>query len=517
MKSKKVILIYPSYDPDNPYPDFNTDKMKKQPLGVLALGSYIKSVGYDVKFYEGREHYKEDLRKAIIEEAKNALCVGFSVMTSQIKHAYLLSKELKELYPDLNIVWGSIHPTLYPEQTIEPDYIDYVIIGEAEHRFEQLLKYFGDEKVNINSIENLVWKNKNGAIVKNPVGPPVDVNKLPDPDYSLLNMDTFLKGPFWNYLDYKIERLFDLLTSRGCPYNCRFCATTLPAFKKWRPISAERVNNLIDIAVNKYKATHIQMNDDFFFGDKDRVYAIIEHIKKRKYKITWEALATVPLFKSYFTDDLLRQYKESGGIVIGMGVESGSDRILKHINKPQTVEEVMHAIRRCKEFDIIPKVSFITGIPGETHEEAVMTVKLIARIFEENPRTSFFVPGLFRPYPGADLYKECIKMGFKEPKTLEDWCNYELHDNYFVKPEDLPWVEHPEFHINVPFVAFNYVYYKFNKDRIKLPISRKIAGKISELRMEKDWWKFPYEYKFTLWKKGLEKNPFLKKMIQKFT
>jgi len=515
--SKKIIIVYPSYDPDNPRPDFNTDKMKKQPIGAFILASYIKSIGYNVLLLDGRKYYKNEFKDLLIKEAADSFCVGFSVMTCQIKHSYNLSKELKKRYPGLYIVWGGIHPTLFPEQTINPDFIDFVINGEGEYAFEKLLAVLKEPNPDFLNILNLVWKKEDGTVEVNPLEPPIDINDLPDPDFSLIDIEMYMEGPFWNYFEYEVERLFDLNTSRGCPYRCRFCATTLPAFKKWRPLSAKRVNNLIDLAVNKYNAKHIWFVDDLFFCNKDRVYEILHHIKKQKYNFTWEALTTIPFFRKYFTDDLLRLMRETGFIVMGMGIESGSDRVLKIIRKPQTVESIMHAIRRCKQFDIIPKPSFITGIPGETEEEAVQTIKLIARIAEECPRTSFYVPSVFRPYPGTELYQECIENGFEEPQSLEEWLQYKLHDNYFIHPKDLPWVENPKFHINVPYVTYNYVHFKYYKDKNNLPISRKIAGKLAELRIEKDWWRLPYEYKFTIWKKRLEKRPNLKKIIRKFT
>jgi len=513
----KIILVYPSYDPDNPYPDFYTDKLKQIPLGVFLLASYIKNIGYDVKLLDGRAFDKSEFSKMLFKESEDAFCVGFSVMTSQIKHSYFLSKELKKLYPDLHIVWGGIHPTLFTEQTIQSDYVDYVIYGEGEYSFEKLLSHLKKSNKDLSSIENLVWQKYDGTVVINPLGSPIDINALPDPDYSLLDMVLFLKGPFYNYFEYKIERLFDLITSRGCPYKCRFCATTLPAFNRWRPLTAKRVNNLIDKAVNEFNAKHIAFIDDLFFGNKKRIYEILDHIKTKKYDITWEAMAAIPLFKTFFTDDLLRKVRDSGCIVLGMGIESGSNRVLKIINKNQTVDSIMYAIRRCKQFDIIPKTSFITGIPGETDKESIQTIKLIARIIEEYDRTSFLVPSVFRPYPGTDLYQECIEMGFKEPKNLEEWFKYELHDNYFIQPKDLLWVKNPKFHINIPYVSYNYVYYKYYKDKNNLPLSRKIAGKIAELRIDKNFWALPYEYKFTLWKKKLDKKPWLKKLIRKIT
>jgi len=514
--SKKIILVYPSYDPDNPYPDMDTDKMRKQPIGAFILASYIKSVGFDVKLIDCRLYSKKHIEDLLLSESKDALCVGFSVMTSQIKHAYNLSKLLKQNYPELCLVWGGIHPTLYPEQSIKPDFIDFVIRGEGEYGFEKLLNYIQEGNTNYKEVENLVWLN-NGSFSQNEVIYPTDINKIPDPDYSLLDMETYMKGPFWNYFEKDIERLFDISTSRGCPYNCTFCATTIPAFKKWRPLSAERVNNLIDIAVTRYGAKHIWFVDDFFFGDKKRIYDILYHLKEKKYDLTYEALTTVQLFRNYFTDDLLKLLRETGLIVLGMGIESGSERMLKLLRKPQTIDSIMHAIRRCKEFDIIPKPSFMTGMPEETDEETVMTLKLIEKIYNEWPRTSFYIPSIFRPYPGTKLYEKCIELGFNEPKSLEDWLSYKLHDNYFIQPKDLPWVKNPKFHINIPYIAFNYLHYRYFGSDKSYPLSRKFVGKLALFRFKHDFWKFNFEHNFTKMKKSLEKKPFLRKLIRKIT
>ena len=136
-KSNKIVFLYPTYDPDNPNPDFASDKMKKQPIGVFTLASYIKHIGYDVELLDSRRYYKEEIRQMIIDECKDAFAVGLSVMTCQITQSYRFSKELKEIYPDLHIIWGGIHSTLFPEQCIRPDFIDFVVNGEGEYCFEK--------------------------------------------------------------------------------------------------------------------------------------------------------------------------------------------------------------------------------------------------------------------------------------------------------------------------------------------------------------------------------------------
>ncbi|HDY87465.1 MAG TPA: B12-binding domain-containing radical SAM protein [bacterium] len=520
--TNKIVFLYPTYDPDNPNPDFASDKMRKQPIGVFALASYVRSIGYDVVLLDGRLFHKKVMHQKIIDECRDAFAVGFSVMTCQIQQAYDYSKMLKKLYPDLWVIWGGIHPTLFPEQCIKPDFVDFVVNGEGEYCVEQLLRMLkkNDTKswLTIGLIDNLVWENPLGLIFINPLGKPIDINELPDPDYSMIPMKVYMEGPFWNYFDYEVERLFDICTSRGCPYKCTFCATTLPAFSTWRALTAERVNSLIDLAVTKFNAKHIWFTDDLFFVSKKRAVAIMEHIIDKKYDITWEALTTINLFKNILTDDVLALMKKSGGIVLGMGAESGSDRILKIINKPQqTRETIMYAMKQCNKHGIIPKPSFLTGIPGETHDEAKETIKLIADIAEVCPKTSFYVPSVFRPYPGTALYEECIKLGFKEPETLEAWLKYEFHDNYFIKPKDLPWIKDPGFHINIPYVTYNYLHYNLFGDKKNKPISRKIAGRLANLRIKRDIWAFPYEYKITRMKKNLEKIPLFNKLVRLVT
>ncbi|MFA4872280.1 MAG: cobalamin-dependent protein, partial [Patescibacteria group bacterium] len=208
----KILLIYPKFHKV----DFDA---KSFPLGLLSMGTILKQKGYEVELIDFLvESNPMELLKNELDD--NVLSVGISVMTPQILNAIEISEYVKKYNKNIAVVWGGIHPTLFPDQTIINPFIDYLIIGEGEISFLKLLKYFNGQE-DINNIGGLIYK-KDGQIIKNFEKDLIDLNDLPILDYSLLSPKT-LK--------------FDLMilnTSRGCPYRCTFCVNISLHNRAWR-------------------------------------------------------------------------------------------------------------------------------------------------------------------------------------------------------------------------------------------------------------------------------------------
>lgn len=514
---KKVVLVFPSYDPGNPYPDYYTEEMTNRiPMGLISMATYAKTHGYGVIFIDGRNYQKEEIRQRVWDAAKDALCVGFSVMTPQIRHAYFLTKVAKESNPKIPVVWGGIHPTLFPEQTCRDPHVDFVIQGEADYAFTEFLDCLSEKRDHYSEIKNLVYKDGQN-IYMNPIGSPIDMNNLPDPDYEILEMDKYIPHAFFNYDKKSFFRCFDIHTSRGCHYHCSFCATILPAFKCWRPLSPERVIGLIELGLKKYKADYLWFVDDYFFGKKTRAIEIFKEMKKRHINIPWETSARVNIFGKYLDDESLRLMKDTGCHCLGIGIESGSERVLQILNKHITIPQIFHTMELCKKYNIIPKCFFMTAIPGETVKDAIETIKLIFEILKVNDRALVYTPGIFRPYPGTDIYQEAKRGGFKEPESLESWDNLKYGYDYYVDENDIPWADDPTWYINMPFFLYNLLHYRRNLNNPNYSLLRKIAGRIAEFRLKHNFWYFSLETYATKIKKNLEKKPLLKKIVKRLT
>lgn len=537
---KKIILFFPSCNPTYKGADLKFE-MPGVPTGVVSLAAFIEKHGYEVKIIDGRIYDKKTIKEMMYSEiSKNSdeILFGISVMTSQVNHAFSLSKEIKQKYPKIPIVWGGIHPTLYPEQTIKSKYVDYVIIGEGEFGFLELIHTLNESiqkdaahdqytlnkkskkilyrnffNTDFSHVSNLGYMNKN-RIILNPQKSVMNVNELPDPAYHLLDIEKYVdRSVYFFDINQKNKRSIDLITSRGCPYRCSFCTNTLQNFKRWRPFNADRVNNMIDYMVNNFKIKHILFFDDYFFGSRDRVINILNHIIEKKYNLTWEAMARVNLFTTnYFNDEMLSLLKRSGCVQLRMGIESGSQRVLGVLKKDITLEQARIAQKTCRKYGIQTFLFFMGGIPGETRKEFYQTIDFMVELKKIHPGSNVQGPGLFRPYPGTELYEACKQSGFIEPKSLESWAKASLSESFGINPKDISWVDFAKEVDIAGMSLFNYMYgYSHKAKKVRMSIPRTLLYYFSVFRISLHFFKIPIETWLFKLKRAFEKTTSLQK------
>ena len=494
MENEKIIIFYPSSSPDIPTKEVDFDRYKSVPMGILSIATYLKENGYKVKIIDARTCSKKETIEAIDKDINETLCLCVSATTIQLKHALRVCDYVKGKDKDLPILFGGIHPILYPEQTIMEPAIDYVVSGEGEYAILALMEFLKGRNKHIDKIKGLVYK-KNGKPIFNPLQHGIDPNELPLPDYTILDIEKYIERDFVTNLG-KVRKMrgLDIVTSRGCPWRCTFCTNTMEVFKGWRCLKLEKVLHLMDSLIEKYNLEHIWFADDMMFANKNRVIEIAKHMIEKAHNVTWEANAKIDMFRRDFDDKSLALLKKSGCYALRMGMESGSDRILKMIKKDATVSDIIHSTEQCEKFGIMPVGNFICGFPTETKEEVIQTGKLILKLKEISPHGLFFSPGILRPYPGTELYDVCLKYGYKEPKTLREWANKEYQIGLFVEPHDLPWIKDPDWLLN--FQVYFYILTVMKTHQLtkkKLSPAWKFFGKIAEYRLNKNFWKFSIE------------------------
>jgi radical SAM superfamily enzyme YgiQ (UPF0313 family) len=515
---KDILIFYPSSSPDIPAKEVDFERYKSVPIGILSIATYLKHNGYNVKIIDGRACSKKESFEAIKRRINNLSCLCVSATTVQLKHALRVCDAVKEIDKDLPILFGGIHPIMYPLQTIRDPSIDYVVYGEGEYAILHLMKYLEGKIKDISKIKGLVYK-KNGKPVMNPMQPGIDPNELPLPDYTLLDIEKYIEREFVTNLG-KIRKMrgLDIVTARGCPYRCTFCTNTMKVFCGWRPLKLEKVFYLIDHLVETHKLEHIWFADDMMFANKNRVLAIANHIIEKKHNITWEANARIDMFgKDKIDDKTMARLKQSGCYALRIGMESGSNRILKLMKKDATVQDTINSVEACEKHGIMPIGNFICGFPTETKKEVMETGKLILKLKEISPNGLFFSPGLLRPYPGTELYDVCLKYGYKEPETLREWANKEFQVGLFVEPHDLPWIKDPDWLLN--FQVYFYILTVMKTHELtkkKLSPAWKLFGKIAEYRMNHNFWNFSIEPKLLInAKKFLDSDSAAAKTVKK--
>lgn len=409
------------------------------PVGIVLVASILHAAGYRVRLIDGATdaNYRERVMEAVTRE--HPLFVGFAVMTSQVGPAYELTKEIKALAPDLPIVWGGFHPTIYPEQTIKDHLIDVVVAGEGVHVVVPLadcLLLQGD----LGAVPGIYFRQGND--LRATERPPLaQFSEIPDIDWSLYDqkiLERLINRV--NDLGQKV-RVLPLLTGLGCNFHCSFCFNTI--FKlRHRTMDADRIIANMKRLKEKYQINELSFVDENFFGNRDRFFRFLELLEEEPLNIQFFAsMRASDVRKSYLHEEILKRLYHVGGYNFGVGAESGSQRILQKIKKGITPDDIRKLARLSLSTGIVFTYSFMTGLPGEQISEMFQTLDLIREIKGINPRLIIIGPQIFRPYPGSELFREAVKAGLHEPDSLLGWTKTNYMTSFRqVNPKSLPWI-----------------------------------------------------------------------------
>jgi len=431
--------------------DLDLDELPPH-LGLLAIATYIKQNGYNPVIFDSRKYMKNNFWPELKPLLKNALCVSISVMTAQVGSALKISQKIKEYNSNILVVWGGYHPSLFPEQTLKDPLVDFVIQGEGDWSFLDLIKSI-ETKSSYEHIDGFGYK-KNNQLIFNPQSKFYDFNELPAWDWSFYDVERFIKGRTWSS---PVEvRQLPVQSSRGCPYQCTFCINTiLNCYKKWRAKDIDKVLDEVEDLIKNYNVQWIKFRDEIFFLQKKRIIDFCDEIIKRKIKFQWSANSRVDFFNNGVVDDeVLLKLKKAGCVNLNFGIESGSQRILNLLRKQITPAQAIKSAEMCNKYGLKPVYSFIVGIPSETKKDLMLTYNLMKKLVKLCPDSVLLGPHLYRPYPGCELYNIAKKFGVPEAKELREWP--EIIEKSFKESSDpierggysfdsMPWVDDVRF------------------------------------------------------------------------
>jgi len=479
-----IILIHPRYTPwDTTYNHF--------PLGLLQISSRLDSEAYKIKILDQR--VDPNWKQALLNGLKsNPICIGITTMIgTQILGGLSISKLVKE-NSDSPVVWGGPFPRMLPHVTIQNKYIDIICEGEGENTFYELVKTLEKNKP-LEKVKGIWFKN-NGNIKRNKPRKRVDLNKIPDPPYHLINNPGKYKYTTWFHSPDIPERTANINTSVGCPYQCTYCYNPT-LYPKWKALSAERVVSLIKNLHYKHKFKGFLFMDDNFFIDQKRVNDIMKGIIKEGLDIEMGFQGSRADIICRMSDEEFELLHKAGAKWHTVGAESGSPRILKLLKKGVTVNEVYTMNRRVAEYDDMHVLyNFMTGIPTETTKEMLMTVKMMTKLRKENPNARIPYIFIFTPWPKTEIFDLAVKHGYVPPKTLEEWGNVEWNivGSRRSQFNPRPWIseEHKRLYKKIlllqEFIGYNYKYLKISFLKLLASLYRPIAEK----RLEKNFYDF---------------------------
>lgn len=372
------------------------------PHGLLYIAAYAIKKGYRVAVYD-RNTEALDIGEAI-NKYKPRL-VGLGCLTGTvISDAIDVCRQIRRIDPSIKIAWGGIHTTLYPDSVLREDFVDFVIIGDGEEAFSYLIKKATGGDADLTSIDNLGYKQD--SQLKYTRRSFVDMNTLAQPAWQLIDVEKYIRRKFY------AKRVLTINTSRGCPYKCAFCCVPSVHLGKWRAVSAETITENLKHLKSEHGIDGFQVDDDEFDIDRNRVLKLCDLMEQNKLNLKWSHFSRINIVR----EDVLRREKECGLRLIEFGVESGSERMLKFLDKGQTVEMIKNAYSICGKLRLKTSALFMIGLPTETEEELGETVKLIKGL---NPHIT--IATIYRPYPGSELFNYCSSKGlFKYADNLED-------------------------------------------------------------------------------------------------
>ena len=358
--SRHVLLIAP------PLGRSQVGKVPMPPLGLATLAAVLADGGHRVEILDCAAHgigYPQ-LEREIA--ARRPDLVGVTGTTWTRYEQFRAARASKRSFPGAPVVLGGPHVTFTARQTVEriPD-VDFVIKGEGEVPFRRLVASFDDPDA-LGGIPALTYR-RNGEVAETTdVGFIEDLDTLPEPARHLLDIPAYRQTMFG-------RKATTVMTSRGCPVFCSFCSTSVMWGPRNRRRSPVKVLDEIEGLIATYGLGAIWFFDDTLTLNRSHISGILDEIERRKLEFVWYC----EIRANTVSRDLLRRMRALGCRYVSFGVESASPRIMKSIHKGITLPQVRNVLDWCSELDIYTKVFFILGLPDETFDDGMQTVKFI--------------------------------------------------------------------------------------------------------------------------------------------
>jgi anaerobic magnesium-protoporphyrin IX monomethyl ester cyclase len=375
------------------------------PLGLLHVASVLKQAGHDISVVDMSLHSASpDLSPYDL--------VGISCTTSQTSKALEYSREAKE--QGKTVVMGGPHPSFMADSLFATGLVDYVVRGEGEYTALELVNGLEEHQNRFNptNILGLSWYNKETKkAVHNPPRPFIkDLDALPNPARELIELERY------KVAKYEGRPTITVVTSRGCPYDCSFCASTQLSGKKWRKRSVLPIVDEIESLVEKHGFTAVAFMDDNLTIHVPRAKELCDEIVRRRLGIRWWCMASADsLVKS---EELIEKMAAAGCGQVFIGLESPNERVLTSYNKKASVNVGRKAVEILRKYGVGAYGSFILGEVSETLDDINRTIQYAKSL---NLKAAQF--SLLTPYPGTRLFNQ-----LEDRLITRDWRKFDgLH------------------------------------------------------------------------------------------
>jgi len=366
------------------------------PLGLAYVAAALEKNGYKVEIYDNYllerpiEEVKSEIRKRSPE------IVGLTCNSLSYGRVVEMAKAVREASPNSRVVVGGPHASYMPETLLEHTEVDFVVVGEGEQAMARLASSLvkGEGCAAAGMIPGVACK-RNGETIKTSPQFISDLDTVPLPARHLLPMQMYIRE-----LSYLSVKPVDTMSvHRGCPYSCAYCETRELWGSACRAFSPKRVVDEIQHMVETYGTRGIYFVGDNFTINKTRTAEICRLIKSSGLDVKWICETRADLLNR----ELLSEMKSAGCETMFFGVESGSPRIQRKLNKGIDLDDVVKAFELCRQAGIQTVTSFMMGIPGETVEDMNLSFE-----FSRKLKADWCQFNIYVACPGSQLYDEVI-------------------------------------------------------------------------------------------------------------
>ena len=464
MKRLKIVLY-------NPRAVFFT-----MPLALLAIGSELDPNLFEVVTIDGR--LEADAESAVLAQLEDALCLGVTVLTgAPISDALRISRAAKRARPQLPVVWGGWHPSMFSRECLLEPAVDVTVRGQGELTFLEIVQRLAAGR-SLEGCAGCTVRLADGTILENPSRPLAPLDQFRAHDYHLIDVE--------RYFALKGKRQLDYISSQGCNFRCAFCSDPFVYGRKWVGLEPVRMAMRLKELWDQYHFDDVNFQDETFFTRRDRVQALVDRIIESGMNITWAATMRADQGVR-LPDELWARCKKSGLRRLLVGVESGTNEMLKRIRKDTKIEQVFDTAHKMLAHDIAGHFPFIVGFPDETEASIAATLDCAKRLRSLSP--DFLTPiYYFKPYPGSELVTEAVARGFELPRTLEAWSQFD-----YVAGSPGPWVSAETFQLIERFKFFHELAWK------RMSRGKRLLQQLARLRCRRDEYRWPVEMLLTRW------------------
>jgi magnesium-protoporphyrin IX monomethyl ester (oxidative) cyclase len=459
MKKYKVLLI-------------NSTVFKKEftpiniyfPMGLLSLASVLHSNEIEVKIFDCALYSEKNKDYNIIdivnEFGPDIIGIGCT-FSGAFPHLKIIASQIKSHFSNIPIVIGGMHATIFSEIILKKyTYIDYIVIGEGENTFLELVKCIRDKKSLPSSLNGIAFRDKNNITLIPKKTYEENLDSLPFTNYDLIDVNSYEidTSNWYSPKNLKISTPYTIISSRSCPIKCNFCSMHLIHGPKIRYRSANNVLDEIEQLNYKYNANYFHFMDDNLTFNKQRILDICNGIKKRNLNIQFDTPNGISINK--LDEEVISAMVDAGLVYTALGIESGSEYIRNKImKKGLSNDKIYKTIDICSKYKtLFIKGFFIIGVPQETKETLEETFQMIKNL----PLDKLCVC-MCSPYPGTDLFNYCISNNLL-PHNEEDYVDIEIFQDTDENPHFTPHEISKEYLVEFRKKCFNYIKEKREKN-----------------------------------------------------